>query len=148
MRAASPRDPTLALPGTEEKIVVMTNRASLGLPIFMVGDIDFRDWYDKRQERRGIEPDHRRNGLTLVGRQVWMQDTMISVTEAVHNQEVGELLRRLRRENGISLEDLAKKILSHYHMVWRIENGVRDADITTFVNIAEALNFTVTLNAR
>lgn len=126
----------------------MTNRASLGLPIFLPGDIDFRDWYDKRQERRGIEPDHRRNGLTLVGKQVWMQSTMISVTDAVREGEFGALISRLRREHGISMEDLAAKICSHYHMIWRIENGVRDADVPTFVDIAEALNFTVTLQAR
>ena len=53
------------------------------------------------------------------------------------NQETGALLRRLRREQGLSQEALAGAIGISYSAYRRYESGERDMPLTVAVRLAD-----------
>ena len=59
------------------------------------------------------------------------------------NKKIGELIRSLRKERGISLRELAKKVDVSFVNISHIENGKVETSKETLRQIAEALNYDV-----
>ena len=59
------------------------------------------------------------------------------------NKKIGELIRSLRKEKGVSLRDLAKKVNVSFVNISHIENGKVETSKKTLKQIAEALNYDV-----
>ena len=65
------------------------------------------------------------------------------MSEEVLARRFGELVRRLRREQGYSQEDFAFRVGLHQTYVSSIERGERNVTIGTASKIAEALDITL-----
>ena len=59
------------------------------------------------------------------------------------NKKIGELIRSLRKEQGVSLRELAKKVNVSFVNISHIENGKVETSKETLKQIAEALNYDV-----
>jgi transcriptional regulator with XRE-family HTH domain len=53
---------------------------------------------------------------------------------------VGERIRNLRKEQGLSQEELGAKAELHYTYVGAVERGEKNCSITTLARIAQGLN--------
>ncbi|NLM00005.1 MAG: helix-turn-helix transcriptional regulator [Treponema sp.] len=60
------------------------------------------------------------------------------------NKAVGELIRELRKEQGVSQEKLAEAIDSHQVYISEIENGDKLPSLTVIYKIAQAFGLTLT----
>lgn len=54
-------------------------------------------------------------------------------------KEVGTNVRRIRKEHGLSMEDVAHEANIEYRQLGRIERGEVSATITSFLKLAEAM---------
>jgi len=61
-------------------------------------------------------------------------------------KEVGMLISGIRRKEGFSQKELAKKIKVSQQLVSRVERGGENVSLTTLVNIAGSLNKKVEIN--
>ena len=59
------------------------------------------------------------------------------------NKKVGELIRSLRKERGVSLRELAKKVNVSFVNISHIENGKVETSKETLRQIAQALNYDI-----
>ena len=59
------------------------------------------------------------------------------------NKKIGELIRSLRKERGVSLRELAKKVSVSFVNISHIENGKVETSKKILKQIAEALNYDV-----
>jgi transcriptional regulator with XRE-family HTH domain len=55
-------------------------------------------------------------------------------------QLVGERIRNLRKEQGLSQEELGAKADLHYTYIGAVERGEKNCSITTLARIAQGLN--------
>lgn len=55
-------------------------------------------------------------------------------------QVVGEQIRNLRKERGLSQEELGAKAELHYTYIGAVERGEKNCSITTLARIAQGLN--------
>jgi len=55
-------------------------------------------------------------------------------------QMVGEQIRSLRKEQGLSQEELGAKAELHYTYIGAVERGEKNCSITTLARIAQGLN--------
>ena len=55
-------------------------------------------------------------------------------------QLVGERIRNLRKEQGLSQEELGAKAELHYTYIGAVERGEKNCSITTLARIAQGLN--------
>ena len=55
------------------------------------------------------------------------------------NKKLGERLKKLRQEKGMSQGDIARKLGVHRSYISRIERGVRNPTVKNVERIAEAL---------
>jgi XRE family transcriptional regulator, regulator of sulfur utilization len=60
-----------------------------------------------------------------------------------HRKALGETIRCLRKEAGLSQEALAEKADLHHNYVGELERGEKAATVDTLVKIAKALNVRV-----
>ena len=60
------------------------------------------------------------------------------------NKAVGELIRELRKEQGVCQEKLAEAIDSHQVYISEIENGDKLPSLTVIYKIAQAFGLTLT----
>lgn len=58
------------------------------------------------------------------------------------SKNIGERIRRCRRERGLTQEELAEKIDIAPNYLGQIENGRRGVNITNLIKIANALDIT------
>lgn len=62
------------------------------------------------------------------------------------NFKIGLVLRKLRKESGITQEELAKKLRTKKSVISRIENHAEDIKLSTLRNYIEALNRKLNIN--
>ena len=53
---------------------------------------------------------------------------------------IGEKIRKIRKENGLTQKQLGEKLGVSYQMIAQYENGKRNPKINTVISIASALN--------
>ena len=58
------------------------------------------------------------------------------------NKKVGERVRAIRREGGMTQAELAKLLDTHFTSVSQIERGLRGITVQQLVKLADALNVT------
>jgi transcriptional regulator with XRE-family HTH domain len=54
-------------------------------------------------------------------------------------KHTGETIRRIRKEKGLSMEEVARLADMEYRMLGRIERGESNSTITLLLRVAEAL---------
>jgi len=62
------------------------------------------------------------------------------------NFKIGVILRQLRKESGITQEELAKKLNTKKSVISRIENHAEDIRLSTLNKYAEALGRTLKIH--
>lgn len=53
---------------------------------------------------------------------------------------IGDRIRRLRKQKGLTQQELAEKVGMEYTMIGRVEQGVRNLTIEGILKVAEALD--------
>ncbi|OGU17713.1 MAG: transcriptional regulator [Ignavibacteria bacterium GWB2_35_12] len=64
----------------------------------------------------------------------------VGFDEGYRNFKINVLLRQLREENGISQEEIAKRLHTKKSAISRIENHAEDIRLSTLNKYVEALN--------
>ena len=55
---------------------------------------------------------------------------------------IGEKLRKLRQEKGLSLDELAKETQSSKSYLWELEKGTKNPKLNVFVKLVNTLDLT------
>lgn len=56
------------------------------------------------------------------------------------SRTIGDRIRRLRKQKGLTQQELAEKVGMEYTMIGRVEQGVRNLTIEGILKVAEALD--------